>query len=117
MSHLASCSLQFVDVGFKPEMKLMYSTMISKNSHPPDLQGLGHQPAPRQAVTLHTAKTHDYFPAFILFLNNKKKKQALCLQRTSFLCSILQISRGRVRFSAHQIPEKAQFFQVVGDHE
>lgn len=25
--------------------------------------------------------------------------------------------QGRVRFSAHQIPEKAQFFQVVGDHE
>lgn len=95
----------------------MYSTMIGKNSNPPDLQGLGYQPAPWQAVTLHTAKTHNYFPAFILFLNNEKKKQALCLQRTSFLRTILQISRGRVQFSAHQIPEKAQFFQVVGDHE
>lgn len=44
------------------------------------------------------------------FFNNEKKKQALCLQRTSFLRFTFQISRGWVQFSAHEILEKAQFF-------
>lgn len=83
---------------------------------PPDLRVLRYQPAKQQALTLYTAKLIIIFKP-LFFLNNEKKKQALCLQRTSFLRFILQISRGRVQFSAHQIPEKAQFFQVVGDHE
>lgn len=85
-------------------------------TRPPPQIGKRHVPSLQNGrpSLLYTAKTHDYFQAFMFFLTMRRKSKPYVCKGLHFYFSFLQISRGRVQFSAHQILEKAQFFFSSG---